>query len=116
MKQPLEVSNHPEKTVLWAVCLMAFFGFFQLGELLLNWEADFNCSLHLAWGNVAVDDIQSSIMAQVHLKKSKTGQFGQGADVILGKTGQELCPVAATLSYTELRGPQPGPFFLTRDN
>ncbi len=36
-------------------------------------------------------------MIQIHLKKSKCDQFGMGADVIVGKTGNALCPVAAIL-------------------
>ena len=34
VKADLEQSGHPERTVIWAVCCVAFFGFFRLGELL----------------------------------------------------------------------------------
>jgi hypothetical protein len=51
-------------------------------------------------------------MVQVHLKKSKCDQFGAGADVVLGRSGGDLCPVSALLQYIEARGPQPGAFFL----
>ena len=52
-------------------------------------------------------------MVRCHLKQSKTDQLGRGVDVVLGRTGLELCPVAAVLSYIVRRGSQPGPFFLT---
>ena len=55
-------------------------------------------------------------MLQVHLKQYKTDQFGKGADIVLGKTGNELCPVAAALGYMAVRGDQPGPFFIDADS
>lgn len=69
-----------------------------MGELLAESPESFNSSLHLAWGDVAVDSMAPT-MVRVHLKKSKTDQFGDGADIVLGKTGLTLCPVAAILSY-----------------
>ena len=81
--------------------------------LLLHREADFNTKLHLAWGDVATDNVQDPSMVQVHLKHSKTDQLGRGADIIIGKTGGEICPVAAVLGYIAFCGPKPGPFFLT---
>ena len=104
---------HPEKLVLWAVCCTAFFGFFRLGELLLNNKADFNPRLHLAWGDMAVDSVQAPRLLKFHLKQAKTDPFGRGADIILGRTGCVLCPVAAVLSFVAIRGSQQGPFFVT---
>ena len=50
-------------------------------------------------------------MVQIHLKQSKTNQLGKGADIVLGRMDQDLCPVAAILSYIATRGTQPGPLF-----
>ena len=113
IKQQLAWAPHPERQVLWAVSCSAFFGFFRLGELLLQSQSSFNPRLHLAWGDMAVDDKQAPTMVRFHLKQSKTDQVGKGVDVILGRTGLELCPVSAVLAYVALRGDQPGPFFLT---
>ena len=93
VKADLEQSGHPERTVIWAVCCVAFF---RLGELLLPSQDAFNTRLHLAWGDVAVDDTR---MVRCHLKQSKADQLGQGVDVVLGKTGLDLSPVAAVLGY-----------------
>ena len=109
----LERSAIPERLVLWAVCCTAFFGFFRLGELLLVKQSDFNPRLHLAWGDMAVDNQQAPSMLKFHLKQSKTDPFGRGADIILGRTGCDLCPVVAVLTYAAARGSQPGPFFMT---
>ena len=51
-------------------------------------------------------------MVRFHLKQSKTDQMGQGAHIILGRTGSYLCPVAAVLGFIASRGSQPGHFFL----
>ena len=113
VKAELDRTGHPEGPLLWAVCCVAFFGFFRLGELLLPSREAFNPRLHLAWGDVAVDAPDNPQMVRCHLKQSKTDQLGRGVDVVLGRTGLELCPVAAVLSYIVRHGSQPGPFFLT---
>ena len=114
VKADLVQSGDPERTVIWAVCCVAFFRFFRLGELLLPSQDAFNPCLHLAWGDVAVDDARNPRMVRCHIKQSKTDQLGRGVDVVLGKTGLDLCPVAAVLGYIDSRGEdQPGPFFLT---
>ena len=51
-------------------------------------------------------------MVRIHLKQSKTDQFGKGVDIVLGKTGLDLCPVAAVLGYIATRGNSPGQFFV----
>jgi hypothetical protein len=112
IRSELERSANPERGVLWAVCCTAFFGFFRLGELLLTKPSDFDPRLSLAWGDMAVDDRQNPKMIKFHLKQSKTDPFGRGADIVLGKTGCNLCPVAAVLSYAAARGSQSGPFFI----
>ena len=108
IRRNLDSSSHPDKLVLWAVCCTAFFGFFRLGELLLELQSAFRQSIHLAWGDVAVDSQDKPSMAQIHLKKSKTDQFGTGARIVLGRVQSALCPVAALLAAC---GDKPGPFF-----
>lgn len=115
IKATLHNTAHRERLVLWAVCCTAFFGFFRLGELLLGSASAFNPRLHLAWGDVAVDDPQDPKIIRLYLKQSKTDQIGQGAHIVLGRTGRDLCPVTAIMGYIAGRGPQPGPFFLTLD-
>ena len=101
MKVALEVMAHEEKLVLWAICCVAFFGLFRLGELLLDAQTSFNTQIHLAWGDVAVDDRQNPTMVRLH---SKTDQLGRGAHVVLGRTDQDLCPVTAVVNYIAGRG------------
>ena len=113
IKHALDTSLNPEKAAVWAVASTAFFGFFRLGELLLDSAKSFDEKMCLSWGDVAVDDRVAPTMIQVHLKRSKCDQFGSGADVVVGITGDELCPVAAILDFIELTGDKKGAFFLT---
>lgn len=112
IRKVLDSSAHPHKGTLWAIACVAFFGFFRLGELLPESAVAFNPATCLAWGDVAVDQQENPSMVRVHLKKSKCDQFGSGVDVILGRTGKLLCPVAAILSFMVTRGANPGAFFL----
>ena len=52
---------------------------------------------------------------RIRIKASKTDPFRQGVDIFVGRTGNELCPVAATLAYMVQRGPGPGPLFKFQD-
>ena len=54
-------------------------------------------------------------MIRVRIKASKTDPFRVGADIFIGRTDNDLCPVAAVLAFMALRGPGPGPFFHFRD-
>ena len=104
--------SHPQRVLLWAVACTAFFGFFRLGEILLESPTSFNLAASLAWGDVTVDDQTTPTKVRIHLKKSKCDQFGTGADIIVGRTHSFLCPVAAIVSYMVEQGQRPGPFFI----
>ena len=99
IREELDRTVHPERRVLWAVCCTAISGFFRLGELLLTSQSQFNPRLHLSWGDMAVNNPKAPSMLKFHLHQSKTDPVGHGVDVVLGKTGCNLCPVAAVLSY-----------------
>ena len=61
---------------------------------------------------MAVDNHASPRMVQIHLRTSKCDQYGQGADVIVGLTGVDICPVSAMSQYLGIQGSAQGPFFL----
>ncbi len=97
--------------MVWAVACTAFFGFFRLGELLPSSAASWMVTTDLAWGDVAVDSLTEPRIVQVHLKKTKTDQSGEGADVVMAAMGAAVCPVSAIVSYLHVRGSSSGPFF-----
>ena len=112
IEQTLSESANPERLVVWAIACTAFFVFFRLGELLPVSAAAFNPTTDLAWGDVCADSLSAPTMIQIHLKRSKYDQFGIGANILVGTTGAELCPVRAILDYIAVCGTQPGAFFL----
>ena len=112
IRSSLDASSDRERELVWAVAALAFFGFFRLGELLLDKEATYNPSMHLSWGDVAADSRDEPSALRVHLKRSKCDQAGLGIDIFVGRAGNELCPVAAVLAYLAVRGSSPGPLFI----
>ena len=82
-----------------------------MGEITSPSETEFDPAVHLAFGDVAVDDPANPTLVRVTLKQSKTDQYRRGVDVFLGRTYNDLCPVAALLAYIAVRGGGDGPLF-----
>ena len=97
--------------MMWAAVTTCFFGFFRSGEITVPSLTAFNPAVHLAWGDVAVDDPGNPTAIRIRLKRSKCDQFGAGVNVHVGKTNTPLCPVTALLAYMASRQHAPGPFF-----
>ena len=92
------------------MCL-AFFGFLRCGEFTVPDGQAFDSSIHLAVGDIVVDTGSDPAGMSVHIKASKTDPFRQGVTLHLGKTGVDLCPVAAMVDFLSVRGVSPGPLF-----
>ena len=75
-------------------------------------NASYDQSVHLSFGDIALDDLKNPTVLQICIKQSKTDPFRKGVTLYVGRTGMDLCPVVAVLSYLELRGCWPGPLFL----
>ena len=58
-----------------------------------------------------VDNTVDPKYLEIRIKVSKTNPFRKGVTVYLGRTGGDLCPVAAVLAYMVQRGSEKGPFF-----
>ena len=101
--------------MLWAVACTCFFGFFRLGELLVPTGQRFDSQQHLSILDLAVDNPVNPTVLQLYLKRSKTDQFHKGTNVYIGRTGDDLCPVAALMAYLAVRGMKQGPLFQTKD-
>ncbi len=108
--------------MLWAASCMCFFGFLRSGEVVVPSDSGFDATVHLAYGDVKLDNVASPRYLVVQIKASKTDPFRKGVSIYLGRTDADLCPVAAVLSYMVQRGSSQGPFFrfsdgrsLTRD-
>ena len=75
-------------------------------------QGDFDPNCHLSVSDIALSKESAPWFFVVNVKRSKTDQFGAGAEVILGATGSAVCPVAALLDILTVRGENPGPLFM----
>ena len=88
---------------------VVFFGFLCSGEVVCPLDAGFDSSVHLAFGDVALDDPLNQSILEVQLKSLKTDPFRQGVLVVVGRTysPQGLCPVVANVVYSQRFCPRP---------
>lgn len=111
-------ASNPKKfdfVMMWAASCLCYFGFLRAGEITVPSEAAYDKGAHLNFADVAVDDVSNPRMIKVTIKASKTDPFRQGVDIFIGRTFNELCPVAAVLSYLARRGNNQGPLFRFED-
>ena len=107
--------NHSKEwdhIMLWAaMCLCFLASYVQVKQWLQTKQSSILPSIKHAYANIAVDSVSKPTYLQINIKQSKTDPFRLGIKVIVGRTRNELCPVAAVLSYMALRGPGSGPLF-----
>ena len=100
--------------MLWAAFCLDFFGFMRAGEFTCPSRQAFLPHM-LTPADISVDSHSSPTIMAVHLRQSKTDQFGAGMTLYLGRTGDKLCPVAAVLAYLAIRPSSAGPLFICAD-
>ena len=103
---------HRDTKMIWVACCLCFFGFLRAGEMTVPGDNNYDKAIHLSVSDMAVDDQVKPSILQVCIKRSKTDPFRKGVNLFLGRTGSELCPVAAMVDYLCARGMAPGPLFL----
>ena len=101
--------------MLWAACCLTFFGFLRAGELTVPSDSAFDPSVHLSWGDLAVDNPMNPTIMSVRLKASKTDPFRKGITLYICRVSSDLCPVSAMLVYLVSRGKKAGPLFAFQD-
>ena len=101
--------------VLWAASLTNFFSFCCSGEVTIENEPNYDCNTHLSFSDVAVDNAASPSVISLNIKCFKTYQGRVGCQVVLGKTGDDLCPIVALLDYLARWGDKPGALFQWQD-
>ena len=109
MGNPQDYNN----IMLWAACCLAFFAFLRAGELTTNEK--FDPEVHLTPEDIELDNHTNPSTLKVNIKRSKTDQTREGVSLYVGRTGNELCLVAAMLPFLVSRGNAPGPLFITKD-
>ena len=99
--------------MLWTAITVEFFGLLWVSEYTTRSTAEHYALCTLTRATVRLD--QDS--ATLHLPTSETDQVGQGADMVLGATGDVICPVSALAAYlANTSGYEPdGPLFRFAD-
>ena len=108
-------SINQDVKMLWAACCLCYFAFLRIGEITVPSDSAFDPSAHLCISDIAIDDRRNPSMLKVFIKQSKTDPFRKGVALFLGKTGADLCPVSAMISYVQQRGSGLGPLFQFED-
>ena len=109
-------SNLLDAKMLWAACCLGFFAFLRAGEFTYNPSLDqAGTGPPLRVSDISVDNRMSPTWMAVHLRRSKTDQFGHGITLVVGRSFQTVCPVVAMLSYLAARPPTGGPLFIFAD-
>ena len=98
--------------MMWAASCLAFFGFLRSGEFTLQTAA---AAPAIRASDAAVDSHTAPSVVCIHLRKAKTDPFGRGISLYLGRTGTDICPVAALLNYLSIRPRGDGPIFVHQD-
>jgi len=101
--------------MLWAASCLCFFGFSRMGEITTHSDTAHDQPHHLSYADIAVGRVSSPTMLRCHLKQSKTDRFHQGIDIFVGRTDNQLCPVAAMMAYLAARGASPGPLLIFKN-
>ena len=104
-----------DSRMLWAAASLCYFGFLRAGEITVPSESAYDKGAHLNYGDLAVDSKASPKILRVSIKASKTDPFRQGVDVFVGRTGNDICPVAAVLAFMAKRGSKEGLLFKFED-
>ena len=97
--------------MLWAASCLCFFGFLRSGEIGTPTCKDYDQAYHLCVDDVRVNSRSSPTFIQVRIKASKMDPYRQGVMIYVGRTANNLCPVAAVLTYMVARGQDSGPLF-----
>ena len=100
-----------DSLMLWTAATTAFFSFCRSGEITTPSEKKYDPSVQLSLSDNSTDNAKCPSMLSIKLKHSKTDQKRKGIKIVIGKTGDDLCPIMALLSYLKVREAHPGPLF-----
>ena len=101
--------------MLWAASTTCFFGFLRIGEMTVPSSHTYDPTTHLAFDDLALDTPVTPSVMEIRLKASKTDPFRKGISIFIGRTNNDLCPIAAMLAYIARRGGDQGPLFRRSD-
>ena len=90
--------NQRDASMLWAAVTMCFCGFLHSGEVVVRSQMGTTHRLNSALV-MSESTVPQTQCIEIQIKSSKTDPFWMGISIYLGRTNNELCPVAASLDY-----------------
>ena len=100
--------------LLWAACCLGFFGFLRAGEFTAT-SASLGSTAQLQISDVSFENQSSPPLMTLRLQRTKTDPFGKGVTIVLGSSGQPVCPVTAVRNFLAIRPAREGPLLIHAD-
>ena len=108
-------SSASQRTTFSTMFLLAFYGFFRVGELATNSR---DCSIYVVqYCNVSFLKSSADIRrVKITLTRFKHNTNNRPYDIIIEREDSlPFCPVKSLLEYCKIRGSEPGPLFCSSD-
>ena len=83
----------------------------RAGEITVPSQDAYDPTSHLSFNDIAVDAHTNPTVMEIRVKASKTDPFRRGVNLYIGRTNNDLCPIAAMMAYLAIRGGSEGPLF-----
>lgn len=106
---PVVCCNGFEAALFKAVYVLAYFGFFRVGEITVANKSTMEFGRVLNLGDISF--VNGNQYMLVNLRFSKTDQLGKGTVLKISKTGSSICPVIILRQYLRQRPKVAGPLF-----
>lgn len=108
-KLPVVCCNGFEVALFKAVYVLAYFGFFRVGEITVANKSTVEFGKVLTLEDISFVDGDRSML--VNLRFSKTDQLGKGTVLKISRSGSSICPVIVLRQYLRRRPKVAGPLF-----
>ena len=95
-------SHDWDTIMLCAAMCLCFFWFLRSGEVVASNDSNFDPTQHLSFTDITADSLSNPSTLSVNIKQSKTDPFRSGVKIVVGRTREDLCPVAVVLAYMSL--------------
>lgn len=97
------VGQNYDKIMSWTASMVCFFSFIRVGQTFYQNEGSFGPTYHIMVDNVAPDSRTEPLLIQLTLNGQEQDSLHKGINIILGKTGNSLCPVKTMLFFLRMR-------------
>ena len=104
-----------QRTLFKAMFLVAFYGFFRLGELAIKGPS--SVSVVLQYSDIQFLSLDSTVQkVKITISHYKHNAANRPCEIIIDRQSEEsFCPVQSMIDYCRIRGKQPGSLFCYAD-